>query len=364
MRKFLLFLLLISCIGLVSAENVTIDFFYTNYCPHCAGEKVFFEKLVIDYPSVVINYYEVSANQSNIALMLGKGESLGVEVKGVPFTVIGDDYVIGWFSEETTGAEIIRFINDELSNDNIILPFIGEVDTSRASLPFVTVLIGFLDGFNPCAMWVLLFIITLLLGFEDRARMWLYGLTFIFASGVVYFLILAAWLNLFLAIGFISHVRFIVGFVALTAGFLNLKEYFSNKRGGCKVVKGERQKKIFDKISCIMQERNTVLALIGLVALAFMVNLIELVCSAGLPAVYTQILVLNNLGGFEYYSYLLLYTLVFMFDDVFIFVVAMITLKATGVSTKYKRLSNLIGGLIIISVGLLLIFRPDLLMFA
>jgi hypothetical protein len=105
------------------------------------------------------------------------------------------------------------------------------------------------------------------------------------------------------------------------------------------------------------------LALGGIIVLAFLVNLVELVCSAGLPAIYTQILALNNLANWQYYFYIFLYVFFFMVDDLLIFIVAMVTLKMTGLSTRYARYSHLIGGILMIIIGILLIFKPEWLMF-
>ena len=91
--------------------------------------------------------------------------------------------------------------------------------------------------------------------------------------------------------------------------------------------------------------------------------MVELVCSAGLPAIYTQILSLSNLPTWQYYFYLGLYILIFMLDDLFVFFTAMFTLKAVGVESKYARYSHLIGGVLMLVIGLLLLFKPEWLMF-
>ena len=104
-------------------------------------------------------------------------------------------------------------------------------------------------------------------------------------------------------------------------------------------------------------------ALAGIIALAVAVNLVELLCSAGLPVVFTQILALNNLPTWQYYAYLILYIFIFILDDLIVFILAMLTLKMTGLGNKYARYSHLIGGAVMVIVGLLLIFKPEWLMF-
>ena len=247
--------------------------------------------------------------------------------------------------------------------EKINLPIIGEIETRDFSLPVLTVLIAGLDGFNPCAMWVLLFLISLLLGMEDKKRMWILGTAFIVSSAFVYFLFMSAWLNLFLFLGFVLWVRVVIGLVALVAGGYNLKEYFTNKAGVCKVTSGKKRQKVFEKLKNIIYEKQFWLALVGIIILAFAVNLVELICSAGLPAVYTQILALTPMAKWQYYAYLGLYIFIFMLDDLLVFFVAMTTLQITGMTTKYTRVSHLIGGILMLVMGILLLFKPEWLMF-
>jgi len=153
-----------------------------------------------------------------------------------------------------------------------------------------------------------------------------------------------------------------VGLVALAAGGYNLKGYFENK-SGCEVVNDKTRKNVFGRLKNITQKESFWLALGGIVLLALAVNIVELICSAGLPAIYTQILTLTPIPKWQYYSYLILYILFFMIDDLFIFFAAMITLKAVGLESKYSRVSKLLGGSLMIIIGLLMIFKPSWLMF-
>jgi hypothetical protein len=247
--------------------------------------------------------------------------------------------------------------------EELDLPLLGTLETKNFSLPVLTIILGGLDGFNPCAMWVLVFLIGLLLGLKDKKRRWLLGIAFIVASAFVYFLFMAAWLNLLLFVGFLVWVRALIGLVALGGGFYNLREYVVNKEGVCKVTGGERRQAIFERLKKVTHKKQLLLALGGIVLLAFAVNLVELVCSAGLPALFTQILALSNLSRWQYYAYMLLYIFIFMLDDLIIFFTAMKTLEITGLGTKYTRVSNLVGGILMSILGLLLILKPELLMF-
>jgi len=372
-----------------SNNKVNLYFFWANGCPHCSDEKPFLEKLEQKYSGLTVHSFEVTGNKENVDLLKKVGKELNADVSGVPFTVVGDHYFAGWYNEQTTGAAIEEAIQCALQNgcydtvgniispatsgskyqgekkipEKINLPIVGEIKTKDFSLPILTVLIAGLDGFNPCAMWVLLFLISLLLGMKDKKRMWILGTAFIVSSAFIYFLFMSAWLNLFLFLGFVLWVRIIIGLVALAAGGYNLKEYFTDKAGKCKVTDDEKKRKIFEKLKGVTQKKQFWLALGGIIILAFAVNLIELICSAGLPAIYTQILALSPLEKWQYYAYLLLYIFIFMLDDLIVFFVAMTTLQMTGATTKYSRISRLVGGIVMLIMGILLLFRPEWLMF-
>ena len=245
----------------------------------------------------------------------------------------------------------------------ISVPLLGEVRTADLSLPALTVVLGALDGFNPCAMWVLVFLIGLLVGMQDRVRMWVLGTAFIAGSAAVYFLFMAAWLNFLLFIGAVVWVRAAVALVALGGGFYYLREYFRNPDAACTVTAPEARRRVLENLRRLALESRFWVALAGIVALAFAVNLVELLCSAGIPAVYTQVLALNHLPAWQYYAYLALYILVFMLDDLIVFVVAMKALQITGMTTSYSRFSHLAGGVVLLAIGALLLLRPEWLMF-
>lgn len=375
----------------VSAKKnkVTIHFFWAKGCPHCRHEKVFLKTLAGEYPQIEIKDYEITESKENAQLLLKVGKELKADVSGIPFTVIGRDYIVGFYSDEVTGEEIRKKIDYALKEryedlvgnlreeelvekteketrtvpESLKVPLLGEIKIKNLSLPAFTFVIAFLDGFNPCAMWVLLFLISLLLGMKDRLKMYVLGSVFIFSSGFVYFLFLSTWLNFFLFIGFVFWVRVIIGLVALFSGGYNLREYYLNKEAVCKVTKGEKRQKIFKKLRKITQRKEFLLSVLGIITLAFAVNLVELVCSAGLPAVYSQVLTLTNLPQWQYYLYLIFYIIIFMLDDLIVFLVAMYTLKTIGIESKYSRFSHLVGGVIMLIIGILILFKPELLMF-
>ena len=360
--------------SLAQQNQVEIHFFYSAICPYCEKEKEFLKELKEKYPEIEIKEYEVISNPKNKEILKDFYEKYQVPEKDkgwVPITFTPDKYFIGFnqqIAEDIESCIKECLIGEKPAPQKIKIPVFGEIDISKMSLPALTVTLGALDGLNPCAMWILLFLIALLINTRSRKRMWLVGGTFILASGIVYYLILSAWLNLFLAISYVNLTRILIGAFALVVGVWQIKT-FIGYRGVCPVTDGST--KFGDRIRNGLRDQAEKLALspltfgilIGVIILALGVNLVEFFCSAGLPAIYTRVLTLSQISTLSYYLYLLLYTFVFMLDDLIIFSLAVITLSRIGFTAKYNYWATLFGGLLIFALGILLIFKPELLMF-
>ncbi|MDO9584692.1 MAG: hypothetical protein Q7J24_16540 [Desulfomicrobium sp.] len=404
-RHALLFLLIFSAFFLCFAnprDGLDVYLFYGDGCPHCKKQEKYLKMYEEKYVDLNIHRYEVYFNDDNMKLFGRMAESMGADVSGIPFLIIGDEYIVG-FDETLTPGRMQNRIEECLARkcpdparrilfehfrggvpadeetgpagdgaeqaaegkrERIItLPLLGDIDAHTFSLPVLTVVMGFLDGFNPCAMWALIFLISLLLGMEDRKRMWLLGMAFIGASAFVYFLFMAAWLNLILLFGFVLWIRIGIGVLAILSGGYSVRDALTTRSLDCALAGGEERQAFREKLKKIISQNSLTLSLCGIIVLAFMVNLIEIVCSAGFPAIYTQVLSLSSLPSWQYYSYILLYILFFMLDDMFVFVAAMLTFEITGMTTKYVRIARLVGGVLMLLIGTLLIFRPQWLMF-
>lgn len=392
-RKIIITALLLFIPFVVSADEKTLRvyLFHQESCPHCKKEIQYLEELKNEYSNLDVVTYEVSQNVMNYNFMNRVIEKTGIVTNGqVPFTIIGTDYYIGFEDhvKKSIKDSIDKFLNDKNSIDVIakvkngedvsnikynvdpkstkVIPILGEIDAKKVSLPLVAIVIGAVDGFNPCAMWVLLFLIGMLFHMKDKKKMWILGITFLLTSAVMYLLIMAAWLKVALSFMTVVWLRIFIAIVALVAGLVNLNSYIKEKKrkdDGCEIVDEKKRKKMFTKIKKITSEKKFILAIFGIIALAISVNLVELACSAGLPLIFTQILALNDLSTFEYVTYMLIYILFFLIDDIVVFVIAMLTLNIKGISSKYGKYSHLIGGIIMILIGILMIFKPEWLMF-
>ena len=241
---------------------------------------------------------------------------------------------------------------------------LGDIDAKTVSLPLFSIVVGFIDGINPCAMWILIFLITMIMPMKDRKKQWVLGLTFIITSGVVYLLFLVSWLNLAVFLTKITLIRTIISIFAIVFGMTNIYHYFKdlNSEVGCDVTDANKRQKIMSRIRKITSEEKFILAILGTIGLAASVNVLELLCSLGLPVVFTNVLALNHLNILEYIIYITLYILFYLIDDIVIFVIAMKTMHIKGISNKYTKYSHLIGGLIMAILGLLMVLKPEWLM--
>lgn len=388
----ILFLLLFIPFKIEAEENeVRLYLFHSSSCPHCKAEKEFLNEIKDNYPLLDIVEYEVSENEMNYNFYNKVMKKTGINATGVPFTLIGTDYYVGFDKNVGTDKEIINSIEKflkgdyvdviaKIKNDEDIsdikynvdttdekeIPILGKIDSKNVSLPILSIVMGALDGFNPCAMWVLLFLITMLFNMKDKKKMWILGLTFLTTSALVYLFIMLAWLKVAISFTAVKWIRVLIALVALCGGIVNLNGFrksIQSKTDGCEVVDDKKRKKTFKKIKDIVNEKKFILSLIGVITLAISVNFIELACSAGLPLIFTQVLALNNLSTLEYSIYMLLYILFFLLDDIVIFVVAMLTLNVKGISNKYGKYSHLVGGIIMILIAILMLFKPEWLMF-
>jgi len=396
--KYIVFALFVFILpfGVFAKENdeITLYLFHGDGCPHCADEKAFLETIEDKYPNLKIDKYEVWYNQENSKLLQKVAEAFEITRTGVPTTIIGDTVLIGF--GDSTGSRIERaiqfyqendyvdqverikngsFTKEEVKDDfkkdeekkdeelTIKVPFFGDVNLKNVSLGSASVIIGLIDGFNPCAMWVLLFLISVLIGMKDKKRMWVLGIAFLLTSALVYLLIMLSWITIAVKITTVIWIRNIIAIVALIGAIVNIKAFAQSQKSGCHVVDDKKRKKIFNKIKRFTSEKSFILALLGVMGLAISVNLVELACSAGLPLVFSELLAINNVSSFMKFMYTLLYVVFFLIDDLIVFIIAMLTMQVAGISTKYNKYSHLLGGLVMFIVGVLLLFKPEWLMF-
>ena len=356
-----------------TTESLEVHFFYLPGCSHCDEQKPFNEKLANTYPSIYFIYHDATKPEEH-AVLTEMLADMGVKDESrYPVTIFDGQAFFGWESQEISGEEIEKALQRCLAgncpetrsqepSDEIKLPILGKIiKASDYSLPSLAVVLGLVDGFNPCAMWVLAYLISVIMTLKDKRKIWLLVGSFVFASGVLYFLFMAAWLNAFLVIGYFRPVTIVIGLVALGAGILNIREFVQTKGAiVCEVTDEESRKKTMTKIQKIVSSPVTLGVIAGIVALAFVVNSIEFVCSVEIPAIFTYVLSLSNLATLKYYAYILLYDFFFMLDDLIIFGSAAFAMTSS-LGDRYVKYCRPLGGTILLILGVLLLFAPHLL---
>ena len=371
-------------------NKVTLYLFHRDSCPHCKAEIKYLDKIKDQYPYLEIKEYEVNKEENKklyqkIINKIGTGDK-------TPITIIGSKIIIGY--GDNTKSEIERSIkeyhkysdycdlvttnkskkecqkenkdiDDKILSDVNKIPLLGEVNVKTTSLFLIEMVIGLVDGFNPCAMWVLIFLISLLIEMKDKKKMVILGLAFILSSGLIYALFMVSWLKITNTL-MSTWFRYLIALVALIAGIINVKNYLKMRKSetGCVVTDKEDRKKIVKRVQKIIHENNFFIALVGIIILAFSVNLVELACSAGLPTFFTTILGMNELNTLQYAFYIFIYILFFLIDDIIVSLVTTLTFKMTAISNKFNKYSHLIGGIICLLIGILLAFFPGIIMFS
>lgn len=359
--------------------TVVLYLFEGRECPHCGEEKIFLEALRKKYPTLTVREFEVWHDKKNAALFSQVIRSAGVQRAGVPGTIIGKKLFIG-FNEQTgkaiEGAVALCVkqgcidalalsagpaVQQQEDQKIVKVPLLGELDPTQVSLPLLTVVIGALDSFNPCAFFVLLFLLSMLIHAHSRKKMFLIGGIFVFFSAFIYFLFMAAWLNIFLIIGQLTAITVTAGIVALAVALINIKDFFFFKKGISLMIPEKAKPKLFERMRNLLKSSSLTTTIAGTVVLAVFANAYELLCTVGFPMVYTRALTLHKLTTLQYYLYLVFYNIVYVIPLAIIVLVITISLGARKLTEWQGRQLKLLSGLMMFFLGLILLINPGLL---
>lgn len=363
-----------------------IEVFVRKGCPHCARAKEFLAKLQQERPDLRILIRDVEQDPDALSRLRDLSAANGSPMR-VPSFLVQSDFLVG-FSDETTTGQMIRdaagpppaapgaaddsrcgpegpsscedgATKSPPASDHYAIEFLGrKLSVEQIGLPLFTLAMGMLDGFNPCSMWVLLLMISLLAPLNDRRRMLAIAGTFIAVEGIAYFLFMAAWLNLFLFIGLSRVSELVIAVIALMAGTINIKDFLALGRGFSLSIPDSAKPGIYTRMRSILHAESMTGAIVGAFVLGVLVQIVEFMCTSGFPALYTRILTLHRLEGASYYGYLLLYNLAYMLDDLIILSIGVITLSQHRLQEREGQWLKLVSGLVMIVLGLYLILRP------
>jgi uncharacterized membrane protein len=364
--------------------DVLVDLYFgwLSTCPHCARARPFVERLAVEKPWLVVHSLQLDGdNAANLRLLTGLAAGIGEQIGAVPAFLFGGRLTTGFDTAETTGAQLAAELEGyraevvgglrpaasptpqpSAASGYVTVPVLGRVAVGSVSLPLLTVVLAGLDAFNPCALSVLLFLLSVLVGARSRARMALVGGTFVLVSGLAYFAFMAAWLNLFLLVGELRLVTVAAGAAATIAALINIKDYVWFRRGISLMIPDSARPRIFGRMLDLGESTKLSAVLAGTFAVAVAVNAYEMLCTGGFPVVFTRILTLRELPTGTYYLYLLLYNVVYVVPLLLVVGAFTWTLGSRGISELEARRLKLLSGLLMLGLGLLLLLAPERLM--
>lgn len=391
---------------------INIYLFWGDGCPHCAAAKPFLDSLPDKYPEVIYQNFEIYNDEDNRQFLLNMAEKYGIEQLGVPTIFIGPHFVQGYNKElEQQIIDVINHCSQKgcvdaaegvtrtvadstestlftptatliatpilvnpsslvmptsqpeslLQSQSIEIPFFGKIDLAPKSAAFSTVLIAFVDGFNPCSLWVLSMLIALTLHTGSRKKVFTIGIIFLTVTAIIYALFIAGLFSILKIASFLGWIQAVVAIVALFFALVNIKDYFWYKEGLSFTIADDKKSGIFKKMRSVVDASQSFWGLVGAtVVLAAGVSLVEFSCTAGFPMIWVNLLNAQNISGSMFVLLLLLYMLIYQLDELVIFFSAVVTLKASRLEEKQGRLLKLVGGMLMLTLSIVMLVNPAL----
>ncbi len=361
-------------VGETGEPTIRLYFFWSETCPHCQKAVPFVKGLAQEFPWLEVYPFLLTDHPDNIEVYLKFTRQLGYQAPpGVPTFIFCGRVEVGFGDEETTGSYLRQRLLECRSTvfgeawvsegDSDLAPFdvplLGPIDPMSMSLPVLTVLIAGLDAFNPCAFFLLMFLLSLLVHARDRVRMAVIGGIFVLTSGFVYFLFMAAWLNLFLVAGELKWATKAAALVAIAFAAINIKDYFWFRKGVSLTIPETAKPGLFARMRKLTMASSGPALFLGAIVLAIAANTYELLCTAGFPMVFTRVLTLSELSSSTYYAYLVFYNVVYVIPLLGLATIFVVTLGARKLQESEGRTLKLLSGLIMLGVGAILLIQPD-----
>lgn len=353
-----------------AAEPVAVHLFWGDGCPHCEDAKDFLGEVAERHPGWELRDYEIWHDETNAALFAEMAAAHGFQPVGIPTVVIGDRHWIGF--NDRIAIEIEAALEDCLETGcgaappepptrTIDLPLLGAVDLSAQSLWVSTALIAFVDGFNPCSLWVLTVLIALALRTGSRRKVLAIGLIFIAVTGGVYALFIAGLFTVLTVVSVVAWVRIVVALIALGFGAVNVKDYLWYREGLSFTIDERSKPGIYRRMRRVLDASGSFWPLAGATfVLAVAVSIVEFACTAGFPVLWANLLAAHGVTGTEFSLLLLLFMLIYQLDELAVFLAAVFTLRASRIEERHGRLLKLVGGVLMIALAGVMIFRPSL----
>jgi thiol-disulfide isomerase/thioredoxin len=382
---------------------VVVRYFYADGCPYCAQQAIELDdwerRLAVD-----IHRYEVGDETSRV-LLQGLAAAYGIEVRGVPVTFIGDR---AWVGFDATSAAQMRDVVAACAIDGctdpllavgapmpapvvpdvpadagpdapdgpdgpdapgtldgapavLTLPLIGTVAPGTLGLLPATGLIAFVDGFNPCSLWVLSVLLAMLLRTGSRRRIAVVGGAFLATTAAVYGLFIAGVFSALSYVGYLGGIRVAVAVLALTFAVVNIKDYIAFKRGFSFTIPDRFKPRIYRGGRRLLDPDRSLRVVTGAaVVMALGVALVELPCTAGFPVLWSGLLADAGVGGAEFGALLGVYLTVYLLDEVALLAAVVVTLRVTRFQEHHGQVLKLVGGTVMLTLGLVMLVRPTI----
>ncbi len=361
-------------------NEVCLHFFYQEDCDQCRNVESLLADLEKEY-QINISRYNVDQDKE---LYQQFKETYGLAGAAHPIIFIGERYLIGESGIKDYLEREILLCQDQRcqcpveeiqaytpalpkkgdadpeKEYQVNVPILGEVNISEMSLPVMTGLISFVDGFNPCSLWLITFLLGIVIHTGSRKKIVLVGLTFLLVTSFIYALFMVGLLKVFTYVGYMDWIKIVIALVALIFASVNIKDYFWYKKGVSLTISDKFKPKIFSQIRGIMNKKSDLGMMAGTVVLAIGVALVELPCTAGFPVIWTSILADRNVVGSAFYGLLIIYILVYLLDELIVFGSIALTLRVSAFEEKHGRTLKLIGGMIMMSLAVTLLTKPEL----
>ncbi len=394
-----------SAVQAVAAQTnstVKIYFFWGDGCPHCAAADPFLEGLTQTYSGVELLKFEVWNVPENRDLMHQMGEKYGFDPAGVPTILVGSQHWVGY--SDLIGSDIEQAVKECLASGCedagagllspaaeepaqpqaptqpaqestqpqapaqpgveqhlISVPLLGTVNLDKQSLWVSTLLISFVDGFNPCSLWVLSMLMALTIHTGSRKKILLIGLVFLAVTAGVYALFIAGLFSVLKIIRFVGWIQALVAGMALIFAMVNIKDYFWYKEGVSFTISDENKGSIARSIRKVIASSDSLWGLIGsTVVMSAGVSLVEFSCTAGFPVIWTNLLTAQGVSALTFILLLLLYMLIYQIDELAIFLSVVFTLKTSRIEEKQGRILKLIGGMLMLTLAVVMLVNPSL----
>lgn len=351
---------------------IDLYLFWSKRCPHCLEAYPFVTKLAQEYPWLRLHSHELTQDGAGRQRFAEMAAGFQQQARSYPSFFFCNAMLVGYDNEQVTGGYIRDYLTDcrqrlmagqglppQLGPDQAALGQFTGIDFRDMSLPLITLVIAGLDAFNPCAFFVLLSLLSLLVHAKSRARMLFIGGVFVVFSGLIYFVFMAAWLNAFLLMGQIGLVTLVAGLVAILFSLFNIKDWFLAGVGPSLSIPESAKPGIFQRMRALLSADNFVTLTLGTVVLAIAVNSYELLCTSGLPLVYTRLLTLEQLPTSTYYLYLAAYNTIYVIPLLIIVILFAASLGSRKLQADEGRALKLLSGLMMLGLGLLLVIAPE-----